>query len=133
MSPRSYFLVWLLPFLSGCAQLSFFAPGQGELRAAVNAARWVRVAGPAEVVLADRTLLVLQPGLSFIPPAEAERLLRSIGQGRRENLLGVVVNNSLESTEAAAVYAKDGHPALPAIEVLGWRRAPGLAELVELK
>ena len=113
--------------LSGCAPFGLRPPGdQAELQAAVGAAQRVRVAGPAEVMLADKTVLAVQSGLTFIPPAEGELLLRAIGQRWRANLLGVVVISGSDVAKVAAIYAKDRHPAIPELEVVGWSRAPAL-------
>ena len=70
----------LLVSLAACTQLPYTAPDtHSELRAAIEAARRVKTGGPAEVRLAERTVLLLQAGLEFIPPAQGGRLLRAMG------------------------------------------------------
>jgi uncharacterized membrane-anchored protein len=100
------------------------------MHTALAAAQRVRVNGPAEVLLAPRLTLRLQPGLAFVPPAEGERLLRALGKPVRAGLLGVVVADAVGGTESAALYARAaGAPGIPELEVAGWEPAPALGLL----
>ena len=116
--------------LTACAPMLLQAPSASEmeLRAAIEAARRVKTGGPAEVRLADRTVLLLQAGLEFIPPAQGERLLRAMGGVPGERLLGVVVGGEPGTAEVAAIYARDRRdPALPELRIAGWNAAPALS------
>lgn len=114
--------------LAGCAPFVLHAPdSNAELRAALSAARRVAIGGPAEVRLADRTVLQLDAGFAFIPPAEGGRLLRASGRRTREYLLGVVVVSAPDAADIAALYSMDRDPALPELRLDGWTSAPALA------
>jgi uncharacterized membrane-anchored protein len=139
---RSVLPLAMLVLLAGCAgQGARFGasidPSARELDAALAAAQRMKVSGPARVQLADRTVFLLPWNRSFIPPAEAERLLRALGDApartglvKNSRLLGLVVHSDLAGTEYAALYARDrGAP--PVVDVMGWRRAPELAGLGE--
>ena len=119
----------LLVSLAACTQFPYTAPNaHAELRAAIEAAHKARIGGPAEVPLADRTVLLLQAGLEFIPPSQGERLLRAMGEVPGERLLGVVVGGEPGAAEVAAIYARDRlDPALPELEIAGWNAAPALS------
>jgi uncharacterized membrane-anchored protein len=124
--------------LAGCAGTGApFGASVSGLDAALAAAQRSRVHGPARVQLADRTVIVLPWNRSFIPPAEAERLLSALGDApartaftKSARLLGLVVHSDRAGTEYAALYARDrGAP--PVVDVMGWRPAPALAILAE--
>ena len=117
-----------LALLAGCSSFGFVASWPDPaLRGAVESARLARVDGPAEVRLAGRTVLLLQAGLTYVPPAEGERLLRTIGAPARDLLLGVLVAGGTEASTVAAIYAgKSGGDGILEIEVAGWNPAPAL-------
>ena len=115
---RRVFVVGAVVVLGACA-LQPRPPG-GELQDAIEAAYAARTDGPAQVRLGSRLELQLLAGLSYVPPAQAERLLRSMGQRPGRGLLGVVVANASDSTDIAALYAA------PELEVRGWKEAPVL-------
>jgi uncharacterized membrane-anchored protein len=109
----------LAALLSACAA----APRspQSELQSAIESAHAARTDGPAEVRLANRMVLLVLVGLSYVPPAQGERLLRSMGHRPGKGLLGVMVANASDSTDIAVLYAA------PELEVQGWKEAPALA------
>jgi len=98
-------------------------PSTLAVQNALNAARRVRVDGPAEVQLGDRTKLRLEEGQSYIPPAEGVRLLRAMGNRPGEEVLGVVVHDDRRQTWYLVLSAKDPLPR-GRIGVDGWHRAP---------
>jgi len=54
-----------------------------EIDAAFAAARGVVQVGPVPVTLRDQAQLNLPEGYVFIPPPEAERVMRALGNNRR--------------------------------------------------
>lgn len=111
-----------------CAVFLFFtgfalaeAPGNGassdpreELNAAFQAATSVLQKGPAAIPLAGQATLNLPEDYGFIPPREAKRLMKAMGNGERGSLLGMVVSLSEEGANwfvvidyEAAGYIKD--------------------------
>jgi hypothetical protein len=115
-------------FLGGCSPFVYHSPeATAELRHAMEAANEARVDGPARVKLAARTDLFVQPGLVFIPPREAERLLRATGERPTKEMLGLLIHATPELAERAILYSKNRpQAALPEIEFSGWQAAPGL-------
>jgi uncharacterized membrane-anchored protein len=110
----------LAALLSACAAAQ--RSPESELQNAIEAAHAARTDGPAEVRLANRMVLQVLVGLSYVPPAQGERLLRSMGQRPGKGLLlGVMVANASDTTDIAALYAA------PELEVQGWKAAPALA------
>ena len=124
---KGFLWVSLVASLSACAPYALRAPDADlELRSAIETAHSVRIDGPAEVRIAGRMVLRLQAGLAYVPPAEGERLLRSMGTRPRGKILGVVVSGGAE-TEIAVVYAKEQLiGGIPDLEVVGWNQAPEL-------
>ncbi|MEK6243671.1 MAG: hypothetical protein AABM33_04135 [Pseudomonadota bacterium] len=121
--------VSLVASLSACAPFALHAPDTDlELRSAIETAHQARIDGPAEVRIAGRMVLRLQPGLTYIPPAQGERLLRSIGERPRQGMLGVVIANVTDSTEMVVVYATvHVISGIPELELVGWKQAPAFA------
>jgi uncharacterized membrane-anchored protein len=120
--------ILLLAFsLSACAPYLPRATDTNlDLQRSIDAAHGVRIDGPAQVRIASRMVLRLQAGLAYVPAAEGESLLRSMGESPRGKILGVVVSGGAE-TEIAVVYAKDPPMrAIPDLEVVGWTQAPEL-------
>lgn len=126
-----FLCVSLVASLSACAPFALRAPDTDlELRSAIETAHQARIDGPAEVRIAGRMVLRLQAGLTYIPAAEGERLLRSIGERPRQGMLGVVIANVSDSTEMVVVYAKDHLiGGIPELELAGWRQAPAFGRL----
>ena len=120
---------WMLASLAGCAQIPWHTPeSDAELRSAVAAAHEARIDGPAQVRIAGRTVLQLQIGLVYIPPAAGERLLRAIGERPLKEILGLVISSVPDSTEIAVLYARNERiPGIPDLEIAGWNAAPALA------
>ena len=114
--------------LGGCSPFVYHSPeATAELRNAMEAANAARVDGPARVKLAARTDLLVQAGLVFIPPREAERLLRAIGERPTKEMLGLMIHATPERADRAILYSKNRpQAALPEIEFSGWQEAPGL-------
>ena len=98
----------VLASLVACAPIPSRAPdAHSELQSAIVAAHIAGIDGPAEVRLADRTVLRLQSGLVYIPSAEGRRLLRAMDRRADERVLGVVVSSGWEAALVAVIYAKD--------------------------
>jgi len=70
---------------------------ESDVRAAMQAAGKVALAGPQDVKLVDQALLRLPEGLVYIPPAEAGRVLTAMGNRAGDNLLGLVLSPARES------------------------------------
>lgn len=87
---------WLTGF---CALLVSFATlaqptdaARAEFEAAAQAANRATIAGPADIKLIDQAVLKLPQGMSYIPAAEAGRLLIAMGNRAGEGLLGMVLS-----------------------------------------
>jgi uncharacterized membrane-anchored protein len=126
---NGFLCVSLVASLGACAPFAFRAPDTDlELRSAIEIAHQARIDGPAAVRIAGRMVLRLQAGLIYIPPAEGERLLRSIGERPRQGMLGMVIADVSDSTEFVVVYAKDHLiSGIPELELAGWQQAPAFA------
>ena len=125
-----YFLcASLVASLSACAPIGVrTSDADLELRSAIESAHHARIEGQADVRVAGRMVLRLQPGLTYIPPAQGERLLRSIGEHPRQGMLGVVIATLPASTEMVALYARERLASgIPEIELVGWKEAPEFA------
>ena len=114
--------------LGACSPFVYHSPeASAELRGALVAANEARIDGPARVRIAGRTDLFVQPGLIYIPAAQAGRLLRAIGERPTREMLGMLICVTQARTDMAALYALDaGSRDLPSIVVAGWRRTPEL-------
>jgi uncharacterized membrane-anchored protein len=64
---------------------------KAEFQAAAAAAQNATLAGPADIKLIDQAVLKLPRDLSYIPAAEAGRLLNAMGNRTGEGLLGMVL------------------------------------------
>ena len=119
----------VLLFLAGCSPFVYHSPeATAELRSAMQAAHDARVDGPARVRLAGRTTLFVQSGLVFIPPGQAERLLRAIGRRPTKETLGLLVCATPSRTDMAVLYSRSNPGAeLPELDIASWREAPELA------
>jgi uncharacterized membrane-anchored protein len=130
--PYQYFLcASLVASLSACAPIGArTSDADLELRSAIETAHHARIDGQAEVRIAGRMVLRLQPGQTYIPPAQGERLLRLIGAQPRQGMLGVVIATLPDSTEMVVVYARHRLASdIPEIELVGWQEAPQFARL----
>ncbi|MGZ5180791.1 MAG: DUF2167 domain-containing protein [Ramlibacter sp.] len=98
-----------LLLLGACAAGWAQDANETEQKAAFEAARKVQVAGPGSVKLRDQAALALPAGYTFIPQAEAGRLLQSMGNRAGDNLVGVVFPTSEDGWFAVIRYIHDGH------------------------
>jgi len=105
---------WLIGFcavivsLTASAQLNDAA--RTEFQAAVEAAFKSSVAGPADVKLIDQAVLKLPQDLSYIPAAEAGRLLAAMGNRTGEGLLGLVLSPAAGNDWFVVMrFAKSGY------------------------
>jgi uncharacterized membrane-anchored protein len=87
--------------------------------------------GPGEVELAPRTRLELSRELIFLPPDEAVKLMRSLGDRPGAPVLGAVL--TAEDTPRMMVLYDGGLDAQGRrrIEFVGWDDAPGARSLVQ--
>ena len=112
--------------LGGCAHGELMSQrASPEMQAAVDEAQKSRVNGPRDIKLAERTFLALAEGLVYIPAAQADRLLRAMGERPGLEVLGVVVTDAPDPLLIAVIYAK-GRSArgVTEVEVVGWDHAP---------
>jgi uncharacterized membrane-anchored protein len=65
-----------------------------ELQAAVDAALSSLQAGPADVRLRDQAVLHLPAGYAYVAPAEAQRLLRAMGNRPGDDLADLVIDSA---------------------------------------
>lgn len=64
---------------------------QAEANAAFKAAEAAMTRGPADIQFADQAMLKIPQGQTFIPPAQAGRLLEVLGNRAGDGLLGMVM------------------------------------------
>ena len=128
MKARHLFGACVLVSLAACTQIPYHAPDMSaELQSAIAAAHIAGIDGPAEVKLADRTMLRLQSGLVYIPSAQGKRLLRAMDRRADERVLGVVVSSGWQAALVAVIYAKDPKAqGIPDLQVAGWTDTPAL-------
>lgn len=124
---KTFYLAVLLLALQGCAPVMYHHGASPEMQAAIEAAQRSRVDGPSDVRLTDGTVLSLVYGLSYIPAAQGEAIMRAMGDRPAPGLLGVVVTDSPQPALIAVLYAK-GRTARggPHVEVIGWDPMPGV-------
>jgi uncharacterized membrane-anchored protein len=127
---------------------------QAEIRAALEAAQKVQIAGPSEVKLIDQAVLKLPQGHLYFPSAAAGRLLQAMGNHTGDDLLGVIFPEKftwfIVMRHAKSGYVKDDDARdwkadellsslkkgteeanndrrsrnIPEIEVIGWVESP---------
>ncbi len=127
---------------------------QAEIRAALEAAQKMQVAGPSEVKLIDQAVLKLPEGHVYFPAAAAGRLLQAMGNRTGDDLLGVIFPDRFDwfivMRHAKSGYVKDDDAkewnadellaslkkgteasnqdrrarSIPEIELIGWVQAP---------
>jgi uncharacterized membrane-anchored protein len=87
---------------------------KADLDAAWAAANRTAVIGPAEVKLLDEAVLKIAPDEAFIPAAEANRLMTTMGNAQNPNRQGLVVGRAKESNWIVDIdwtregYVRDG-------------------------
>jgi len=80
-----------------------------EANAAFAAAHAVARVGPVEVTLRDQARLNLPDGYVFIPPPEAERVMKALGNTVNDTFLGLVFPNAPENWFVVAEYEPSGY------------------------
>lgn len=92
---------WLLGLCTALASFSALAQptdaAKAEFQAAAQAANKATVAGPADIKLAEQAVLRLPKDLSYVPAAEAARLLAAMGNRTGEGLLGMVLSPAADA------------------------------------
>ncbi|TFY96163.1 DUF2167 domain-containing protein [Ramlibacter humi] len=109
---RKWMLAWVLAvagLLGAAAAHAQNAQAEAEQKAAFEAAGKVKVAGPADVPVRDQAVLKLPDGYVFIPQAESERLLRSMGNSGGSTLVGTVFPVGKAPWFAVVRYINEGH------------------------
>lgn len=81
----------LFVMMAGVAYAQAPADRKAEADAAFKAAEAVMTRGPAEIKLADQAVIKIPQGHTFIPAAEAGRLLTVMGNRAGDGLLGMVM------------------------------------------
>jgi uncharacterized membrane-anchored protein len=90
------------------------AQGNGndaEVQAAFEAARKVKVDGPATVPVRDQASLKIGPGQAFVPTPEAARVLAAMGNRTDDTLVGVVFPMQDARWMAVVKFVKEGYVA----------------------
>src|SRR5215831_14697644 len=128
---KSFLVVLLTAVLGGCTPFVYYSTeATTELRSAMMAANDARIDGPTRVQLAGHTTLFVQSGLVFIPPGQAERLLKALGTRPTKEMLGLLVCPTPARTEIAILYSRSKPGSqMPELEIAAWREAPDLAVL----
>ncbi len=81
-----------------------------EIRAASQAAAQAGTRGPADVPLLDQATLRLPVGMMFVPPAQATRLLRALGNRVVHDPVGLVYSTNKDDDWFVVVrFNKDGY------------------------
>jgi len=82
---------------------------QAEAKAAFEAARHTKQDGPADVRLNEQVALHVPANMTFIPPAEAKRILHAFGNSPDPDTLGMVMPLGEESWFAVPRFVKSGY------------------------
>jgi uncharacterized membrane-anchored protein len=85
------------------------ADPKAEADAAFKAAEAAMTKGPADIKLADQAVIKIPKGHTFIPPAEAGRLLKVMGNRAGDGLLGLVMPLGSEEWFVVARNIKAGY------------------------
>ncbi len=85
------------------------ADPKAEAAAAFKAAEAAMTKGPADIKLADQAVIKIPQGHTFIPSAEAGRLLRVMGNRPGDGLLGMVMSLGPEQWFVVARNIKAGY------------------------
>jgi len=82
---------------------------QKEAEAAVAAARAVTVKGPSDVALRDQAVLKLPAGMEYIPQPQAGRLMKAMGNGDDDQLIGLVQSSGDAQWLVVASFEASGY------------------------
>ncbi len=83
---------------------------KAEFAAALEAAGNASVEGPSEIKLVDQAVLKLPAGLTYIPNAQAGRLLAAMGNRVGDGLLGMVLSQKPDSNWFVVMrFSKSGY------------------------
>src|SRR5574341_1446906 len=96
-SMKAVLVAVFLAAASLCANAQPTEAAKAEYEAAAKAANQAAVRGPADIKLIDQALLNLAGGLTYVPAAEAARLLAAMGNRVGDGLLGIVLSPTSES------------------------------------
>ena len=109
--PRRLALVQmlLLALLAASSAHAKDAATDAEADAAFTAAHAVAQVGPIVVTLRDQARLNLPDGYVFIPPPEAERVMKALGNTVDDTFLGLVFPNGKEHWFVVAEYQPSGY------------------------
>jgi uncharacterized membrane-anchored protein len=101
--------VLLLTMLAASSTHAKDAAADAEADAAFTAAHAVALVGPIVVTLRDQARLNLPDGYVFIPPPEAERVMKALGNTVDDTFLGLVFPNGQEHWFVVAEYQPSGY------------------------
>lgn len=118
--------VFGLSFIASAGAQS--APAADEMQAARAAAGKASQDGPRDIVLVDQAVLKLPAGYSFIPRAEAVRLMTAMGNRSGEDFLGLIVGEKMDGF-VAVEYEKSGY--IKDDDAKDWNAADLLKQLKE--
>ena len=83
---------------------------QAELQAAFQEADAAKKTGPVDIPLLDQATLRLPANFLFVPRPAADKVLKALGNGVGDNLLGLIYSTSdNDNWMAIARYEKSGH------------------------
>lgn len=93
---------------------------------------YTRTPGPAEILLAKQTHLKLPRSLVFLPPAEAVRLMHTLGERPGAEVLGAVVTHDEQVPRMLILFAgqRDAR-GVPTVDVVGWDEAPAARSFIQ--
>lgn len=95
-------------FAVSTAVMAQTSANEQELQAAKVAASQAAVAGPHEVILTDQASLALPSGFSYIPPAQASRLMHAMGNQTGSDFQGLIFGERLQGF-VTINYVKSGY------------------------
>ena len=105
-------LALLLGWATAHAQTPPAAPSaeqrRAETQAAYKAATQASQRGPGDVKLIDQAMLKIPAGMMFVPPAEAGRLLRAVGNRTGDSLVGLLMPAGDRDWWIVVKYVKEG-------------------------
>ena len=84
-------------------------PIKAEMQAASRAAEAAAKPGPVDIPLLDQAHLHLPKGMAFVPSAEANRLLRAMGNQVYDSLVGAILPEGDASWLTTVEWTKSGY------------------------